>query len=48
VPFLAAWIYVAWCKSPIGFGGEKKGGRKGGESKVIFVFISCLFVLQFN
>jgi hypothetical protein len=48
VPFLAVRIYVAWCKSPIVFGGGKKGGRKGGESKVIFVFISCSFVLQSN
>jgi hypothetical protein len=30
------------------FGGGKKGGRKGGESKVIFVFIPCSFALQFN
>jgi hypothetical protein len=30
------------------FGGGKKGGRKGGESKVIFVFISCSFALQSN
>ncbi|XP_035819154.1 uncharacterized protein [Zea mays] len=35
VPFLVAWIYVAWCKSPIGFGGGKKEGRKRGESKVV-------------
>jgi hypothetical protein len=46
VPFLAARIYATWCKSPIGFGGGKKGGRKGREYKVIFVFISCSFVLQ--
>jgi hypothetical protein len=31
VSFLAAWIYVAWCKSPIGFGGGKKRGKKGGR-----------------
>jgi hypothetical protein len=36
VPFLVAWIYVAWCKSPIGFGGGKKGGRKGRDFKGIF------------
>jgi hypothetical protein len=30
------------------FGGGKKGGSKGGESKVIFVFIPCSFALQFN
>jgi hypothetical protein len=48
VLFVAARIYVAWCKSSIVFGGGKKGGRKGGESKVIFVFISCSFVLQSN
>jgi hypothetical protein len=35
VPFLAARIYVAWCKSLIVFGGGKKGGRKGGEPKVV-------------
>jgi hypothetical protein len=48
VLFVVARIYVAWCKSSIVFGGGKKGGRKGGEPKVIFVFISCLFVLQSN
>ena len=30
-----------WCKSPIGFGGGKKGGRKGREFKVIF----CDYIL---
>jgi hypothetical protein len=48
VLFVAARIYIAWCKSSIVFGGGKKGGRKGGEPKVIFVFISCSFVLQSN
>jgi hypothetical protein len=48
VLFVAARIYVASCKSSIVFGGGKKGGRKGGEPKMIFVFISCSFVLQSN
>jgi hypothetical protein len=48
VLFVASQIYVAWCKSSIVFGGGKKGGRKGGEPKVIFVFISYSFVLQSN
>ena len=43
VPFVAARISVAWCKSSTVFGGGRKGGRKGGEPKVIFVFISCSF-----
>jgi hypothetical protein len=44
VPFVAARISVAWCKSSTVFGGGRKGGRKGGEPKVIFVFINCLDV----
>ena len=43
VPFVAARISVAWCKSSTVFGGGRKGGRKGGEPKVIFVFIACSF-----
>ena len=43
VPFVAARISVAWCKSSTVFGGGRKGGRKGGEPKVILVFISCSF-----
>jgi hypothetical protein len=48
VSFVAARIYVVWCKSSTVFGGGRKGGRKGGEPKVIFVFICCSFVLQSN
>jgi hypothetical protein len=43
VPFVAARISVAWCKSSTVFGGGRRGGRKEGEPKVIFVFISCSF-----
>jgi hypothetical protein len=48
VPILAARIIVVVVRVFNRFGGGKKGGRKGGESKVIFVFIPCSFALQFN
>jgi hypothetical protein len=41
VPFLAARIYDAWCKSPIVFGGGKKGERKGGRIQGDF----CVYLL---
>jgi hypothetical protein len=43
VPFVAARISVAWCKSSTVFGGGRNRGRKWGEPKVIFMFISCSF-----
>ncbi|KAL5647928.1 hypothetical protein ACJX0J_042283, partial [Zea mays] len=35
VPFVAARIYVMWCKSSMVFGGGRKGGSKGREPKVV-------------